>query len=421
MTTLVSTTFTGSDGAAWPAPWTTLGGTPTIVSNRGQQVTAATAWTGAESRANLTLPAGRVDATVRFPALTNVSMRINVRYDPNTGNGYRLIVPTDYAGFQLLRVDGWTETPICEDFTLTWAANTDYQIAVSFSGGMVRAKRWLTSGSEPTIWQLTAVDSTYTTGDVCLVTVSGATASAATGLWDNVVIGDVANTLDAARVGYHNDGFLGAFAELGTFTTFSPSDEATTRAYVQADAGVPMGHESAGVNSPTSDWANASTELAAYHFSYLSPDYHPSVLASWGSTNVTTVARNLGYRLRLTTATLPSTAAAGAGMAVSLTFTNDGYAAAHRGRPAQLVFVNGATVVTRTLALDVRTITPGSTVTASETVTAPTAGSWTMHLLFPDAVAGLASVPAYAIQLANTGVWDSATGRNALGRSVAVS
>jgi hypothetical protein len=421
VTTLVSTTFTGTNGSAWPAPWTTVSGTNTIQSNRGQQVTPSSGtFQAAEARANLTLPTGRIDATVRFSTLLNVSMRINVRYNPATGNGYRIVVPTDYAGFQLLRVDAFTETPLCEDFTLTWAANTDYQVAVTFTGGLIRAKRWITGNAEPAIWQLNTVDTTYTTGDIDLVTVSGGTAAAVTGLWDNVVIQDVANGLDKTRVGYHNDAFLAPSAEFGTFTTFSLLSEAATRAYVQEDALVPMGHESAVSNSPTSDWANAAVELGQYHFSFLNPAYHPTVISSWG-TNINIAAQNLGYRLRLTTATFPFFVSPGGSYAVSLTLTNDGYAAPHRQRPCNLVFVSGGTTYTQSLGLDIRTLTPGSVVTVSTTVIAPSVvGTWALYLAFPDPSVSLIANPSYAIQLANVGTWDATNGRNDLTQNLTV-
>jgi hypothetical protein len=227
--------------------------------------------------------------------------------------------------------------------------------------------------------------------------------------------------ISAARLGHHNDAFQGTFEDLGTFTTFTTLDATATRQIVVADTGVPVGGESAEVNAPDTLGPAAMAELAALHFTFLNPLYHGGVIASWTSSEKAEIGRRLGHRLRLTTASLPATATAGANMAVSLTFTNDGWAKPLRARPAQLVFVNGATVVTRTLTLDIRTITPGATVVAAQDVVAPAAGSWTMHVLLPDPDAGLAGTPGYAIQLANTGVWSAGTGRNALGHAVVVS
>lgn len=192
MTTLVSTAFTGADGASWPSPWTNNGGTATIQSNRGQITSPATAWTGGEMRANVTAATGRIDATVRFPAVPGNSARINVRWDPAAGNGYRLIIPTDYAGFQLVKVTGFAETPLSEEFVSTWAAGTDYRVAVEWTGSTIRAKKWLASGSEPSGWNLVATDSAYSTGDVSLVALNNADGLAVSVLWDDVTIVDTA-------------------------------------------------------------------------------------------------------------------------------------------------------------------------------------------------------------------------------------
>jgi hypothetical protein len=422
MTTVVTTTFAGSDNAAWPSPWTQVSGTSRIATNRGEQTTPTGAFNASENRANVVITDGRVDATLRFPALTNRSQRINVRWNPATGNGYRLLVPTDYAGFQLLRVDAYTETPLQEEFTSTWSAATDYKVAVEFTGTTIRAKKWLASGSEPGTWNLSATDATYTSGDVALVTVNGTSGGAVTGLWDDVTVADNGVVRSGTRVGFHNDAFLAAFADFGTYTTFTDFDETTTRAYTatQTAVGLPMVGESAATNGTTSQFPNAGTELATYRWSSLNSIYHPDVLASWSTSDKTTVAQKLGYRLRLTTAVTPATSvAASSSFSVSLTFTNDGYAATYRARPTQLVMVNGATVVTRTLAFDIRTVGPGQTVTATENVTAPSsAGTYTLSLMFPDPSAGIATRAEYAIQLANVGVWDSTTGRNSLGVSL---
>lgn len=227
--------------------------------------------------------------------------------------------------------------------------------------------------------------------------------------------------LDITRIGVHNDALGSPFGNFGTFTTFTDIDEAATRAYLAGLTGVPVGGESAGVSSPGTDYASVAPDLAAHHWAYLNPDYHPDVLSGWGSTNRDEVDRRLGYRLRLTTATVPTSAPAGAPVAVSFTLANDGWSTVLDQRPSHLVFVDGATTVTRALTtLDLRTVAPGATTTVTDSVTAPTAGTWAMHLRFPDPAAGLAATAAYAIQLANTGLWDSATGRNTLGRTLVV-
>ena len=48
--------------------------------------------------------------------------------------------------------------------TLTHAANTFFTVRFSVQGSTIKAKIWLTSGTEPTTWNLTATDTSLTTG-----------------------------------------------------------------------------------------------------------------------------------------------------------------------------------------------------------------------------------------------------------------
>lgn len=423
MTVILTTAFIGADGTSWAAPWSTVSGTGTIQANRGRQATPGPgAFTTAEARANLSMTDGRVDATVRLTQVGNVSQRLRVRWDPATGDGYHLIIPTDYAGFQIVKSTAWSETAVIEDFTTTWSADTDYRVAFEFSGSTLRAKRWTAGSSEPGTWLVSGSDTTYTSGDIALATVSGTTGGVVNGQWADVSIDDGV-IRDGARIGFHNDAFLAAFDDFGTYNTFTSMTVANTRAYLAAQTalGVPMGHESAATNGTHSEWPDAAAELAEYHFTFLNPDYHPDVLASWGSANRDEAARRLGYRLRLVQAVVPAAVPAGASMTVTVTIANDGYARPCRSRVAELVMVNGGTTHTVTTSLNVRDFLPGTITSADLIVTAlPGPGTYSLYLAFPDPSASLATNPDYAIQLANVGMWLAADGRNDLNRTVTV-
>jgi hypothetical protein len=194
---------------------------------------------------------GRVDATVRFPAVTNVSMRINVRWDPNTGNGYRLIMPTDYDGFQLVRVDAYTETPLHEEFTLNWAVNTNYRVAFEFFGQTLRAKRWAVGDAEPGTWNLSTTDSAYTSGDVALVTVVSGSGGTVHGLWDDVTINDAVNTAVS----------IGQATETDTAGTVTPAKSLAIPQVAEADtAGTTSPAKSLAINQAAeTDTADAVT------------------------------------------------------------------------------------------------------------------------------------------------------------------
>lgn len=425
MTTLVSSAFTGSDGAAWPAPWLSNGGTATINSNRGQLTTGTGAYASSEMTAGLSVTDVRADVTVRFPTVAGQSARINLRWDRVTGNGYRLIMPTEYNGFQIMKVSGFVETPLQEEFSSIWAVTTDYKVAFEASGKYLKAKRW-TGPTEPAGWDLIVEDTTYTgAGDVALVAVSGSTGGARSIQYDDALITDTPLGFPLDRIGYHNDAFQGPDADLGTWTTFSALSESATRAYALADVtttGLPFGGESAVTNAPDTLGPAALAELAALRFTFLNPIYHPDVWTSWTSTERATVAKNLGYRLRLVDASLPTGAPPSTAVPIILRLTNDGWARVNRARPAQIVFTSGDQKVARALALDVRDIEPGATATVMESVVTPAdAGEWAMHIAFPDASAAIAARPEYALRLANTGVWDDTTGMNALAHTIAIS
>ncbi|GAA4445509.1 DUF4832 domain-containing protein [Phytohabitans houttuyneae] len=71
---------------------------------------------------------------------------------------------------------------------------------------------------------------------------------------------------------------------------------------------------------------------------------------------------------------------------------------------------------------DPRRWAAGTTTTVSQSVSLSgvPAGSYRLLLNLPDPRAGLATRPEYAIRLANTGVWEPATGFNDLLRTVTV-
>ena len=129
------------------------------------------------------------------------------------------------------------------------------------------------------------------------------------------------------------------------------------------------------------------------------------------------ILRNLGYRFRLDSATLPTTVTAGQQATVAFTVTNEGYASPKRPRTVYLMFGNVAAPM---VGVDIRTWQTGArTVTATVTVP-PSAMSGELALWLPDPNAALAGDPRYAIRLANSGTWDAATGRNRLNANVVV-
>ena len=219
-----------------------------------------------------------------------------------------------------------------------------------------------------------------------------------------------------ARVGIHNDCFLAGDDDYGTYT----GDD---RAWLaKQPATTLVGGETCDV-SARSGWPDAKAEMAAYHWTYLNPSFNTDVLDSWGAEGRAEAARDLGYRIRLTSAVLPARTTPSGKVTAQLTLLNEGYAAPYANRPVRLTLAaGGSTRQTVAVPADPRTWTPGRTVTLTVSFTAPKqAGAYRLALALPDPSARLASTPAYAIRLANSGVWDAVTGTNALNATLTVS
>jgi Domain of unknown function (DUF4832)/Domain of unknown function (DUF4874) len=142
-----------------------------------------------------------------------------------------------------------------------------------------------------------------------------------------------------------------------------------------------------------------------------------------------TFSQRLGYRFRLVSATVPTSAQIGRGLSVSLTMTNDGYARPYNPRGVELVLRNKATqAITRLTtnnAQDARLWLPGpaETKTLLMGVRLPgtlVAGEYDVLFNLPDPEPSLNQRAEYSIRLANTDVWESATGYNALGASITI-
>lgn len=222
-----------------------------------------------------------------------------------------------------------------------------------------------------------------------------------------------------ARVGFHNDCFLGSTRDMGTF-----DDPAAEYPYLQADTTyVAMGGETCAVNPPRSECPTALQELSLFHYSYLNRDHNPDVLAGWTACRET-VERKLGYRFTLVSASTAPTVRGGQPLAVKLVIRNDGWSTPFNDRPVKLILRNTQTGAVKKFDVDTdpRRWAAGSTVTVDKPVTiglvAP--GTYDLLLHLHDENPGFAWRPEYSIQLANTGLWEPETGFNKLLRQVVV-
>ncbi|MBC7865949.1 MAG: DUF4832 domain-containing protein, partial [Gloeobacteraceae cyanobacterium ES-bin-316] len=247
---------------------------------------------------------------------------------------------------------------------------------------------------------------------------------------------DAFTSTDKARIGYHNDCFLASSDDYGTYEDYGNSStprqsaNSVLRAFKKADSKfVAVGGETCDdTYSPKNDCEPAGiaeTEMADYHYSYLNCAYNNAVNNDWQTSGcMLNIRKKLGYRFVLKEFTYPVEIKAGTNMAISLTVNNIGYASPFNERPVKLILKNktsGQEYISN-LNVDVRKWYSGSRkIELSIPVDASlAAGTYDMYLSMPDKYASIAAKSEYAVRLANSNVWDAATGYNKLLASVIV-
>jgi hypothetical protein len=233
-----------------------------------------------------------------------------------------------------------------------------------------------------------------------------------------------------ARIGHHNDAFLNEWGNDGTYLGWdgNKSDAPAVRQYIADETlYVPNGGET-NVESNTlaqQVYADATTEMSLYHWSFCGSTYAEQVTNRWRSSGIfDELDRKMGYRYELVSADLPTEVQTGGTAAIGLTVKNVGYAPLYNTRPVKIVLKNGQSSFSIPLAADPRRWLPnGVTTTINETITLLAdipAGTYGMYLHMPDAYASLAADPRYAVRFANVGTWDAETGMNSLKATVVV-
>jgi hypothetical protein len=244
---------------------------------------------------------------------------------------------------------------------------------------------------------------------------------------------------DIARLGYHNDCFMASGDDFGTYTDYGNSSTPrngdgtalnSLKDYFKTDSKfVVVGGETCSDGySPTNDCEPAGkiqAEFAALHYSFINAHYNTDVNNDWQDGGcMDNIKRNLGYRFVLQSAVLPDNVVKGSAMSITLNIVNRGYASPYNKRTAQLLLRNTKTgeVKSINLAADVRKWYSG-VVKVTESVQIPEdfpAGDYEMLLNLPDAYASIGKRPEFSIRLANTGVWEAATGYNKLNHTLKV-
>ena len=230
-----------------------------------------------------------------------------------------------------------------------------------------------------------------------------------------------------SRVGFHNDGFSRDASSWNTFTQSADRDYVRSFGAYTIQSGEPAQNTTYARNN----WYNEVKWFGCHSMNMNQPD--PAVAGLYtfvkGNGQFNALHRELGYRIRLTTATVPNSVQPGQALPLTLNFKNDGIARPHNARPLIIVLRNkltGQKFEFPYTAKDVRLALPAgggqtSTVNISPTVPASAPkGAYDIIVWLPDPSPSLRNRPEYAIQLANVGTWEATTGFNVIHRQLSV-
>jgi hypothetical protein len=227
------------------------------------------------------------------------------------------------------------------------------------------------------------------------------------------------NGSNRARAGFHDEGILQN--KWGTDVNFDWYD-----AYIRAEGAYGPGVELFDTNTQRDGTQLSCQRLfdeLARRQSDLMSDTTDMARIEPGCES--TVRTRIGYRYRLEQATLPTSARAGAQIAMALRIANDGWSPAFNQRPVNLVLRGRATQQVRTIALpaDPRRWAAGQVSEVNAKLQLPDdlpADTYDLLLHLPDAAEAIAKRPEYAIRLAHREGWEASTGYNALGAALRV-
>lgn len=229
-----------------------------------------------------------------------------------------------------------------------------------------------------------------------------------------------------ARVGHHNDCFLADETDMGTYWRGNKVDTASAKAYLQRENRfVPMGGETCKLSSFAA-CSNALKEMERLSWSFLNVDYDEEVLTGFTKGGcMEEITRSLGYRLSLIDARFPSRVKSGGMFAFEANIVNLGWASPYNPRDVELVLRNrrSGERFAANLRLDPRWWFAKDSARINVNIAIPMSmprGFYEVLLNLPDPESSLAGRADYAIQLANEGTWESATGYNNLLDSVRV-
>jgi hypothetical protein len=225
-----------------------------------------------------------------------------------------------------------------------------------------------------------------------------------------------------ARLGFYNDSFLNNYGDLGTFAVGICDNPVGTDEYIYLSNEtkfLPMSGETSAINTCDNGFrttgANAIYEMGLTNWSTINRDYFPGFWDQVSANQYNEIVKKLGYRFVLNTSTITSNTS---NFDIALNITNEGFARPFSERNVYLVMKNTSTnaITTQLINTDIRTWETNVSIT--QNFNPGITGTFQLYLWMPDKQPSLSSNSDYAIQLANNGTWESATGYNNLLQTV---
>lgn len=179
-------TWTGTNGAVWPAQWTTTGTTADIQSNAGRHLTPATANARIDSKLAGEVSDGQLLCKWQMDS-TGVQRFVEFHArQADTNNFYS--ITTDNANTSLYIMSDGNLSVLAGPVAFVPAANTWYWTRFQWAGTRFLARWWADGLSEPTAWSIDATSNTFSVGQVVLASANGSAATARTTSFDDLQV-----------------------------------------------------------------------------------------------------------------------------------------------------------------------------------------------------------------------------------------
>jgi hypothetical protein len=234
----------------------------------------------------------------------------------------------------------------------------------------------------------------------------------------------------AARMGFHNDCYLANDTDAHQFASLTDPMRDYVKTMTQNSG---FGGETCdGVSNPEQrriTCAQALSESAAYHQTWLNAGYSQVFLDSWKSGGCySQISRSMGYRLQLDSVNHVTTAAPGSTVAVNVNLHNVGWARMFSKRPLVVTLRNKSTGATITgKAGDLSSVASGAAGTFAVNVSIPSGaatGTYDVQISAPDIWSTTTADPRFAVRFANADsgaqLWDTSTARFSAGTTLSV-